>query len=113
MTAQDNSLRGTIEAEMGALASRLRAARQTLASGTIVDLTPIEQDVRWLCSSIDALPGGEKRQLHPRLMGLLEEINYLGENLRAGLGELAQLLGAAGERRRALSAYASQKPNKP
>lgn len=113
MTREELDQRSTIESEMGALAGRLRSARQTLAKGTIVDLAPIEQDVRWLCSSIDRLPGEHKKALHPRLLGLLEEINYLGENLRAGLGELAQLLGAAGERRRALSAYASQKPVKP
>ncbi|NIA69439.1 hypothetical protein HBA54_12635 [Pelagibius litoralis] len=113
MTQEELMQRNSIESEMGALANRLRTARQTLAKGTIVDLAPIEQDVRWLCSSIESLPGAQKRELHPRLVGLLEEINYLGENLRAGLGELAQLLGAAGERTRALSAYATQKMNKP
>ncbi|HIP79986.1 MAG TPA: hypothetical protein EYH07_16185 [Kiloniellaceae bacterium] len=113
MTGNQLAQPGVIESEVGALAARLRSARQTLAKGSIVDLTPIEEDVRWLCSSIEALPREQTRDLRPRLMGLLEEINYLGENLRAGLGELAQLLGAASERRRALSAYASQKMNKP
>lgn len=104
---------GAIESEMAALANRLRTARQGLGEGTIVDFEPIERAVRRLCESITALPREESRQLRPRVVGLLEEINYLGENLRAGLDELTQLLGAASERRRALSAYASQKMNKP
>ena len=112
--SQDAQMRaGVIESEMAALANRLRAARQDLGEGTIVDFQPIERTVRRLCESIAALPREESRQLRPRLVGLLEEINYLGEHLRAGLDELTRLLGAASERRRALSAYASQKMNKP
>ncbi|MGF1591701.1 MAG: hypothetical protein ACFCUW_00400 [Kiloniellaceae bacterium] len=94
-----------LESEMHSLSSRLRKARQGLSSGTIVDLNPIEQDVKWLCRSVEKLSPEEASQLRPRLFGLLEEVSQLGENLRAGLGELAQLLSAAGERRKALTAY--------
>ncbi len=113
MSQETGTEAGAIESEMAALANRLRTARQELGQGTIVDLDPIERTVRRLCESIAALPRDESQHLRPRLVGLLEEINYLGENLRAGLNELTQLLGAASERRRALSAYASQKTNKP
>ena len=102
-----------IESEMHSLTARLRKARQGLSRGTIVDLTPIEQDVRGLCQAIEALPREESRHLRPRLFGLVEEINQLGENLRAGLGELAELLSSAGERRKALTAYAAPKGEKP
>src|SRR3546814_2430520 len=85
---------------MNSLSARLRKARQGLSRGTIIDLTPIEQDVKWLCRSVQALAPEEASRLRPRLVGLLEEVNQLGENLRAGLGELAQLLSAAGDRRR-------------
>ncbi len=117
MSREDSATKGAprsaIESEMAALAAGLRSARRSLAEGAIVDLQPIEQDVHRLCGMIGALPRAEAHSLRPRVMGLLEEINYLGENLRAGLGELTQLLGAASERRRALSAYAAQKPTKP
>jgi hypothetical protein len=102
-----------LESEMQSLAARLRKARQGLSRGTIVDLTPIEQDVKWLCRSIETLPAEEASGLRPRLFGLLEEVNQLGENLRAGLGELAQLLSAASDRRKALSAYAAPQTDKP
>jgi hypothetical protein len=98
---------------MHSLSARLRKARQGLSSGTIVDLTPIEQDVRWLCRSVEALSPEDASQLRPRIFGLLEEVNQLGENLRAGLGELAQLLGAAGDRRKALTAYTTAPTEKP
>ena len=104
---------GEIESEMAALSNRLRSARQSLGEGTIVDLEPIEQAVRKLCESIGVLPRADSQRLRPRALGLLEEINFLSEHLRSGLDELKQLLGAASERRRALSAYASQKLNKP
>lgn len=102
-----------LESDMRSLSARLRKARHGLSRGTIIDLTPIEQDVHWLCRSVERLSPEEARDLRPRLFGLLEEVTQLGENLRAGLGELAQLLSAAGDRRRALTAYASPKADKP
>ncbi|MGD1876897.1 MAG: hypothetical protein ACFB13_05280 [Kiloniellaceae bacterium] len=102
-----------LESEMHSLSARLRKARQGLSRGTIIDLTPIEQDVKWLCRSVETLPPEEASSLAPRLFGLLEEVNQLGENLRAGLGELAQLMSAAGDRRKALTAYAASKTDKP
>jgi len=102
-----------LESDMHSLSARLRKARQGLSRGTIIDLTPIEQDVQWLCRSVERLSPEEALELRPRLFGLLEEVNQLGENLRAGLGELAQLLSAAGDRRRALTAYGSPKADKP
>lgn len=101
-----------IESEMHSLTARLRKARQGLSRGTIVDLTPIEQDVKGLCQAIETLPPDASRKLRPRLFGLVEEVNQLGENLRAGLGELAQLLNAASDRRKALTAYAAPKIEK-
>jgi hypothetical protein len=95
----------SLESDMHSLSARLRKARQGLSRGTIVDLTPIEQDVQWLCRSVESLSPDEASALRPRLFGLLEEVNQLGENLRAGLGELAQLLSAASDRRKALTAY--------
>src|SRR3546814_3812923 len=89
----------SLESDMNSLSARLRKARQGLSRGTIVDLTPIEQDVKWLCRSVQALAPEEASRLRPRLVGLLEEVNQLGATLRAGLGELAQLLSAAGDRR--------------
>jgi hypothetical protein len=97
----------SLESDMHSLSARLRKARQGLSRGTIVDLTPIEQDVQWLCRSVESLSPDEASALRPRLFGLLEEVNQLGENLRAGLGELAQLLSAASDRRKALTAYAA------
>lgn len=113
MSPEGRSAKSVIESEMGALVTSLRNARQSLAEGAAIDLEPLERDVSRLCGQIQALPRAEADSLRPRAMGLLEEINCIGDNLRAGLGELAQLLGAAGERRRALSAYASHKTNKP
>ena len=96
-----------IESELRSITTRIGKARDGLSSGSIVDLTPIEQDVKSLCQDIEKLAPEESRSLRPRLVGLLEEVNQLGDNLRAGLGELAQLLSAASERRKALDAYKS------
>jgi hypothetical protein len=102
-----------LESDMHSLSARLRKARQGLSHGTIVDLTSIEQDVQRLCRSVESLSPEEAHALRPRLFGLLEEVNQLSENLRAGLGELAQLLSAASERRKALTAYAAPGTDKP
>lgn len=103
----------SLESDIHSLSARLRKARQGLSSGTIVDLAPIEEDVKWLCRSVETLSPDEAAQLRPRIFGLLEEVTELGENLRAGLGELAQLLSAASDRRKALTAYNSPPTDKP
>jgi hypothetical protein len=103
------SLTNELESELHSINARLRQARQGLSTGNIVDLAPIEQDVKALCHSVQKLPASESQGLRPRLMGTLEEVNQLGENLRAGLGELAQLIGESSERRKALSAYSAPK----
>jgi hypothetical protein len=101
------------ESEMHSLSARLRKAREGLSTGTIVDLAPIEQDVTALCRAVEKMVPAEAAPLRPRLFGLLEEVTQLGENLRAGLNELAQLLSEAGERRRALTAYNAPPGEKP
>src|SRR3546814_19193999 len=45
----------SLESDMNSLSARLRKARQGLSRGTIVDLTPIEQAVKWLCRPVQAL----------------------------------------------------------
>ena len=69
--------------------------------------------MKGLCDSVERLPSDESRDLRPRFLGLLEEVTQLSENLHAGLGELAQLLSAASERRKALDAYSTPKTDKP
>jgi hypothetical protein len=101
------------ESEMHSLSARLRKAQEGLTTGTIVDLAPIEQDVTALCRAVERLEPAEAAPLRPRLFGLLEEVTQLGENLRAGLNELAHLLSEATDRRRALTAYSSPSGEKP
>src|SRR3546814_16996922 len=84
----------SLESDMNSLSARLRKARQGLSRGTIVDLTPIEQDVKWLCRSVQALAPEEASRLRPRPVCLLEEVHHLGANLRPGHGELAPPLRA-------------------
>ena len=55
-----------IESEMHSLTARLRKARQGLSSGSIIDLTPIEQDVKGLCQAVERLAPEESRSLRPR-----------------------------------------------
>jgi len=102
-----------LESDLQSLSARLRKARQGLSRGTIIDLAPIEEDVKWLCQSVEALPQEDAARLRPRLFGLLEEVNQLGENLRAGLSELAQLLSATSDRKKALQAYRAPTTDKP
>lgn len=101
------------ESELHSLSARLRKARHGLSTGTIIDLAPIEQDVTALCRAVEQMAPTEAAPLRPRLFGLLEEVTQLGENLRAGLSELGQLLNEAGERRRALTAYNAPSGEKP
>src|SRR3546814_6113293 len=81
----------SLESDMNSLSARLRKARQGLSRGTIVDLTPIEQDVKWLCRSVQALAPEEASRLRPRLVGLLEEVNQRSEEHTSELQSLMRI----------------------
>lgn len=92
---------------------RLAAARAALEGGGLTSLDGLEADVAALRDMAASLPRGSAERLQPRLLALLDEIDRLGGQLRAGLDQLGRELGDSGKRREAVSAYARSQGAKP
>ena len=87
------------------LIGRAGAARAALRRGETVALSELESRVASLCQAMAAMPDPTARGLMPRLMALLEEVDALRQQLRAGLAILKDQIGDSSERRRAHKAY--------
>jgi hypothetical protein len=93
--------------------ARLAAARNGLEGGALADLDGLDGEVAHLRDRLAALPGDQARPLRPRLIAVLDEIDRLSTDLRAGLDRLGRELGATGRRRQAVSAYSQGQQHKP
>ena len=75
--------------EVAKVASLVLTARRLLASGTLVDLSAIEERVRALCGAIEAMPPDEGRPLREDLLTLIDKLNRLGSDLRDQLAQIS------------------------
>ena len=75
--------------EVAKVASLVLTARRLLASGTLVDLSAIEERVRGLCSAIEAMPREDGRPLREDLLVLIDKLNRLGDDLKEQLAQIS------------------------
>lgn len=87
------------------ISARMQGARRALQAGEAVDLAPVEEDIRAVCADIAEMPETERRAFRRPLVGLMSELDDLGQLLRRGLEEVGRQLGDTGQRRQALAAY--------
>ncbi|MBI4183071.1 MAG: hypothetical protein HY521_03620 [Proteobacteria bacterium] len=80
-------------------------ARGLIEQGEGVDLAPMEARITELCAAIAALGEAEARALRPALVGLLDEVTRLGEELKRRHRDLGTELQGLAERTRAATAY--------
>lgn len=109
MTSPDTHQRGTVRADMEALAATLDDARAGVAAGDALDLTGLDQRVGGLCAAVAALPRDEARALAAGLERLLDVLGALADTI----GERQQATAAEQEqnaRRRAAAAYGRPGP---
>lgn len=100
MTTSDDLM-----AALGRLDGQVARARHDLASGAILDLSPLERQVSELCAGIRGLPAEQARPFASRLLALFTELEALGDQIKQGRDALAAELGELGKRRSAVSAY--------
>ena len=99
----------TAEAELAEELERIDGlvarARNDLADGAILDLSPLEQRVAQLCAGIHSLPIEQGRGFTPRLTALLADLGSLGGEIKEGRDALSKALDGQGKRRSAVNAY--------
>jgi len=72
---------GTRE-ELNKLSSVVLTARRLLCSGTMVDLSALEDGVRQVTGAIAALPPDDARSLRDDLLALIRRLDMLGGDLQ-------------------------------
>ncbi len=82
-------------------------ARSLLDDGQPVDLTGLEIRVEALCRDLSVLPGGDRDEVKPGLIALMDELGRLAETVRAQHGALAERLATVLRGQRAVGAYAA------
>jgi|HigsolmetaAR203D_1030402.scaffolds.fasta_scaffold04308_3 hypothetical protein len=81
------------------------AARRTVESGGLVDLSGLEDRIADLCGSVQRLPKTSGRALQPELLGLVDELSQLTEELGRQRDQVKSELEETNIRQAAASAY--------
>jgi len=83
----------------------LGEARRRLAEGTTEDIAQLAAAIETCCQGIQALAPSEGQQLRPGLVGLMDELNRLENELKHQRDRLEEHLASLATRRRAHAAY--------
>jgi hypothetical protein len=98
-------------------ATMVGTAKSLIADGGIVDLSGLDARVQNICKAIPALASGERDELKPALIALMDGLGGLAETVKAQHAMLAEKLSNVSQGRRAIGAYgaglaAGRKPPK-
>lgn len=82
--------------ELTKVSSLVLTARRLLASGTLVDLSAIEERVGAVVAAVKAMPPEEGRALVDDLCALIDRLDRLGEDLQEQLSQINDKLDGQG-----------------
>ena len=90
---------------IAAAAALLAAARDRLDAGAFADLTGLVEAIEESCTAIARLPGEQSRALKPLLVGLLDDLGRLEEQVKRQHDALAGEIDSLLRRQQAQTAY--------
>ncbi len=103
----------TLTKEIARIKQSVITAKSLLPSGTVQDMTSIEGEIKAVCENILALPVGDKIQIKPFLIDLMDEMDKYHQSLKEKHGEVFQQLKKMDPQRSATQAYGKAKKIKP
>ncbi len=92
--------------DLRGLGSIVTAARSFVADGKVVDLVPLEQEIKRICESITALPADQTVPLRPVMVALIDDLDKLAAEIRDTHSELEGQLQSLSTHKTAVAAYA-------
>jgi hypothetical protein len=95
----------TLTRELSGMSAIIAAARGMVNDGKAVNLQPLEAEMRRLCASIEVVPRADARNLEPRLLALIDELDKLFSAITRKRDSLKNELKDISLRDRAVSAY--------
>jgi hypothetical protein len=94
-----------ISTEIDIATGIIEGFRSAAATGQVVDLTGLDTRIEALCSDITAMPAGERRKLHSRLLSLVDDLNRLVGVIESQQRDVAAGIRDVTSRQKAVSAY--------
>ena len=100
ITAED------LKMDLQGLGSIVTAARGFVADGKVVDLVPLEQEIKRICDRITTLPTDQNVPLRPVMVALIDDLDKLAAEIRNTHSELESQLQSFSKHTNAVAAYA-------
>ncbi len=106
MTEPSTTTAEDLKTDLQGLGSIVTAARGFVADGKVVDLAPLEQEIKRICGSITALPADQNAPLKPVMVALIDDLDKLAAEIRDTHSELEGQLKSFSNHKTAIAAYA-------
>ncbi len=100
ITAED------LKTDLQGLGSIVTTARGFVADGKVVDLAPLEQEIKRICDSRTALPADQNAPLKPVMVALIDDLDKLAAEISDTHSELEGQLQSFSNHTTAVAAYA-------
>jgi len=106
MTELSTTMAADLKTDLQGLGAIVIAARGFVADGKVVDLAPLEQEIKRICGSITALPADQNAPLKPVMVALIDDLDKLAAEIRDTHSELEGQLKSFSNHKTAIAAYA-------
>ncbi len=106
MTEPSTTTAEDLKTDLQGLGSIVTAARGFVADGKVVDMAPLEQEIKRICGSITALPADQNAPLRPVMVALIDDLDKLAAEIRDTHSELEGQLKSFSNHKTAIAAYA-------
>lgn len=81
------------------------AARDLIADGQLINLTPLEDEVTRICQGLEGISGTEVEKIKPALLSLMDELDRLADEMRSRQAEYESELRTLASHKNAARAY--------
>ncbi len=106
MTEPSTTTAEDLKTDLQGLGSIVTTARGFVADGKVVDLAPLEQEIKRICDRITTLPTDQNVPLRPVMVGLIDDLDKLAAEIRDTHSELEGQLKSFSKHKTAIAAYA-------
>jgi hypothetical protein len=105
MSQLSSSTAEDLKTDLQGLGSIVTAARGFVADGKVVDLVPLEHEIKRICDNIIALPADQNAPLKPVMLALIDDLDKLATEIRDSHSELEGQLRSSSTHKSAVAAY--------
>ena len=94
-----------IQTQLDQTSNVIERFRDSVAEGSVIDLTGLDQKIEGMCDAINELPADQRITVKSTLIGLIDDLNTLVESLTVQQDKVSEGLKGVISREKAVSAY--------